>query len=146
MKLLLKLLKRLLPVFILGGGIALFMVMQATKPKAQRRQAPEPVIQVRTVELMPESYTIAIQSQGTVQARTESTLIPEVSGRVLTVSPNFREGGFFEEGEVLLEIDPSDYKTAVTLAEARKPQVVEVARDLGDAPATLVVEVAEALR
>lgn len=119
MKLLLKFLKRLLPVFILGGGIALFMVMQATKPKAQRRQAPEPVIQVRTVELMPESYTIAIQSQGTVRARTESTLIPEVSGRVLTVSPNFREGGFFEEGEVLLEIDPSDYKTAVTLAEAR---------------------------
>ncbi|MFO7725058.1 MAG: efflux RND transporter periplasmic adaptor subunit, partial [Oceanipulchritudo sp.] len=76
-------------------------------------------IQVRTTELMPEAYTVAIQTQGTVRARTESTLIPEVSGRILTVSSNFREGGFFEKGEVLLEIDPSDYETAVTVAKAR---------------------------
>ena len=63
-------------------------------------------------------YTIRIASQGTVKARTQSTLIPEVSGRVLRISPNFREGGFFEEGDILLEIDPSDYLTAVTVAEA----------------------------
>jgi RND family efflux transporter MFP subunit len=53
-----------------------------------------------------------------VRARTESTLIPEVSGRVLQVAPNFREGGFFDAGDVLLEIDPSDYLTAVTVSEA----------------------------
>ncbi len=119
MKLLLKFLKRLLPVFILAGGTGVFILMQATKPKAQRQKAPEPEIQVRTTELMPEAYTVAIQTQGTVRARTESTLIPEVSGRILTVSSNFREGGFFEKGEVLLEIDPSDYETAVTVAKAR---------------------------
>jgi RND family efflux transporter MFP subunit len=118
MKLISKLIKRSLPLLVLAGGIALFMYLHATRPVAERRVAPEPEIRVRTVELQPQPYQIAIQSQGTVRARTESTLIPEVSGRVTEVASNFREGGFFDEGDVLLEIDSSDYRTAVVRAEA----------------------------
>jgi RND family efflux transporter MFP subunit len=118
MNLILKLIKRSLPLLVLAGGIAVFMYLHATRPVAERRVAPEPEIRVRTVELLPRSYPVSIQSQGTVRARTESTLIPEVSGRITDVAPNFREGGFFAEGDVLLEIDASDYRTAVVRAEA----------------------------
>ncbi|MFN2169492.1 MAG: efflux RND transporter periplasmic adaptor subunit, partial [Anaerolineae bacterium] len=37
---------------------------------------------------------------------------------IVSVSPDFVAGGFFRAGEVLLEIDPSDYQTALKGAEA----------------------------
>ena len=42
----------------------------------------------------------------------------EVRGKVVNVAPAFRAGGFFEQGETLLEIDKRDYETAVISAEA----------------------------
>jgi RND family efflux transporter MFP subunit len=108
-----------LPVVIIAVGVLIIMWLNMTKPVARRQPPPEPVIEVEAVRLQPVDYKLSIHSQGTVQARTESTLIPEVSGRILSIAANFREGGFFEEGDILLEIDPSDYLAAVTVAEAR---------------------------
>lgn len=68
--------------------------------------------------LQPGSYQVWLGSQGTVQARTESALISEARGKIISISPSFRAGGFFEEGDVLLEIDPRDYQTAVVSAKA----------------------------
>jgi RND family efflux transporter MFP subunit len=53
-----------------------------------------------------------------VRPRTQTTLVAEVSGKIIAVSDNFVAGGFFRSGETLLEIDPSDYRTAVKRAEA----------------------------
>lgn len=112
------LIRRSLPLLILGGGLFIYVYLHKTAPVAERRTPPEPLIKVEAIRLQPEPYRIRLESQGTVRARTESTLIPEVSGRVLRIAPNFREGGFFSEGDVLLEIDPSDYETAVVVAES----------------------------
>ncbi|MCB1120823.1 MAG: efflux RND transporter periplasmic adaptor subunit, partial [Verrucomicrobiae bacterium] len=57
-----------------------------------------------------------------VQARTESNLVAQVRGNVISVSPSFKPGGFFEKGEVLLEIDRRDYEMEVTIAEAQLAQ------------------------
>jgi RND family efflux transporter MFP subunit len=59
-----------------------------------------------------------IESYGTVQPRTESTLLAQVSGQVMSISPNLREGGFFEDGDVLLTIDQRDYVANVEIANA----------------------------
>ena len=155
MSILLKVLKRGLPVGILAVGIGIVVWLNISEPVAQRRTPPEPVIRVESKPLQPEDYVLSINSQGTVRARTESTLIPEVSGRILSISPKFREGGFFAEGDILLEIDPSDYLTAVTVAEANlaearvrlaeeEAQAKQAARDWerlgsGEAPSELVL-------
>ncbi len=118
MKLLLKVLRKGLPVWILSIGFSLFFLLIATKPEPVRRTPPEPVIEVEVARLVPQDYPVVLKSQGTVSARTESTLIPEVTGKILEVAPNLREGGFFEEGEVLLVIDPRDYETALIIARA----------------------------
>jgi RND family efflux transporter MFP subunit len=73
---------------------------------------------VEVVEVAPRPLTLNVVTQGTVQPRTQTVLTPEVSGRIVAVSPHFVAGGFFREGEVLLEIDPSDYEAAVARAEA----------------------------
>jgi RND family efflux transporter MFP subunit len=49
----------------------------------------------------------------------EISLIPEVSGRVVFVSPKMVDGGDFARNEMLLKIEPEDYRLAVTLAAAR---------------------------
>jgi RND family efflux transporter MFP subunit len=118
MHLFLKILRKGLPLWIILGGVFIFYGLVATKPVVERRAPPEPVVKVETAVLKPEAFTVVLESQGTVSARTESTLIPQVSGEVIRVADNFREGGFFTKGDVLLEIDPSDYRTALTIAEA----------------------------
>jgi len=46
-------------------------------------------------------------------------LIPEVSGRVISISAFFREGAFFEAGQELLQIDSSNYQIAITVAQSK---------------------------
>ena len=50
------------------------------------------------------------------------SLLPQVSGRIVYVNPNFIEGGFFEAGETLIRIDDADYLLAVTRAQAQVAQ------------------------
>ena len=65
---------------------------------------------------------MSVISEGTVRPRTESELVPEISGRVTSIAPSFAEGGFFEEGETLVEIDPFDYEQAVITARSQLAQ------------------------
>lgn len=61
---------------------------------------------------------LAVNSQGTVQPRSQRELIPEVSGRVVWMSPSLVGGGAFAENEVLLRIDQADYLSALQRSEA----------------------------
>ena len=72
----------------------------------------------RVIEPAPVSHDYASTAQGTVQPRTTSSLVAEAAGRVLAVHEDFNEGGFFEEGQVLLTLDDRDYRAALAAAEA----------------------------
>jgi RND family efflux transporter MFP subunit len=74
------------------------------------------------ITVKPESVELRVHSQGTVEPRTESALIPEVSGRVEWVSPALVSGGMFDAGEDLLRIEPADYETALARARAALAQ------------------------
>lgn len=87
------------------------------KPEPQRTPRCDTLITVEVMPLKRSAFQIWINAQGTVTPRTESTLISEVSGRITSVSPAFREGAFFKRGQELLRIDPRDYQIAVTIAE-----------------------------
>src|SRR5690606_28700860 len=56
---------------------------------------------------------------GVVQAHNQVTLSAEITGVVTHVSPSFEVGAYFAEGELLVEIDPQNYETAVSMAESR---------------------------
>ena len=108
----------LVPILILAGSVAIFRWMMATRPEAQLRQPPPVIQSVEATRLVAREYQVILKSQGRVQPRTESTLKPEVSGRIESIAPNFRDGGFFTEGDVLLQIDSRDYTTALVVASA----------------------------
>ena len=61
---------------------------------------------------------ITVTAQGSVTPRTQTTLISEVSGLIIDVSPAFVAGGFFSKGDVLVRIDDRNYRAEVKRAQA----------------------------
>lgn len=118
-----KILRVLLPLVVLGGAGFLAYWIISTKPEPRQRNFTPGATQVEVFVLKPSSYQVELETQGTVRARTESTLIPEVRGRILEIGANFHEGAFFEEGEVLMRIDPRDYQTELVVADANLAQM-----------------------
>jgi len=105
--------KLVAPLIVLILSTVGAFVLVATAPSVEHVEPDRAIPVVRTIEPRPESVRLTVRSQGTVAPRTESALIPEVSGRVVWVSPALVSGGFFESGETLLRIDPRDHEIAV---------------------------------
>ena len=109
-----------LVILLLGGAVVWWIIASKEEPRRKPFRPSNPEVSV--LAAMPQSYQTRLRSQGSVQARTESSLIPEVRGRIVRMSPNFREGAFFEEGDVLAWIDDRDYRAELVVAEAALAQ------------------------
>ena len=115
-----KFFKLMLPLILIITSILIIIALVAYKgaKSAERKPETEKAVLVDTIEAKVVSLNFTVNSQGTVRPRTETSLVSEVSGKVVSVAPEFVAGGFFRKGEVLLQIDPSDYKTSLKRAEA----------------------------
>ncbi len=113
---------KILPFLILvvAGAGAVGLVMTRQKPETREPEPVVPVVRVHTVTL--EDIELTVTSQGTVSPRTQSVLVPEVAGRVIRVATAFVPGSFFEHGDLLLSIDPHDYRQALVAARALEAQ------------------------
>jgi len=110
--------KILYPILILVAAVALAAAFVANRPELESQPPAAPPISVRVVAVAPGPVRLRVHAQGSVAPRTESDLVPEVSGNVTWISPNLVSGGYFEIGEVLLRIDDRDYQDAVARAQA----------------------------
>lgn len=110
----------ILPVGLIVGAVAVVigLVALAKNRHPEKKVEASAAVLVDALPASRESLNLSITSQGTVLPRTETVLVTEVAGKIIDVSPNFVAGGFFRKGEVLLQIDPSDYATAVKRAQA----------------------------
>lgn len=119
MNILIKLLTRLiLPLLVVGAGLALAMNYVNNPPKATRQPSPR---LPRLVEVMPVRFTderVVVHAMGTVMSAREVSLQPRVSGQIVKVSDEFVPGGHFNEGDVLVVLDPSDFLLAVRQRES----------------------------
>ena len=113
-----KVLRVVLPLAILVFAVMAAVAMVSLRPEVETRPPDIKPPLVRIADVTLEDRQLTVTSQGTVSPRTESALVPEVSGRVIWVSPHFVSGGFFEKGEVLLKVDSHDYEQAVIRTRA----------------------------
>jgi RND family efflux transporter MFP subunit len=107
----------LVPLLLLAAGILL----------TQRilRLTPEPTVlpssfdgpPVRTVTVASEDVHFDVLTQGTIEPWRAIELGAQVGGKVLAVAPSLRAGGFFAAGEVLVQIEATDYELAVVQQE-----------------------------
>jgi RND family efflux transporter MFP subunit len=110
--------KLVIPALVVIASIFGAVTLLATSPELEP-SAIEPVATtVRVREVAPEPIQLTVHSQGTVVPNTESELIPEVSGRVVWMSPSLVNGGYFESGQTLLRLEDSDYQSTLTRARA----------------------------
>lgn len=110
-------LRILIPVAILGVGILGFFSLKAIKPELQTALEEPPAFLVGVLVAQKRQVQFEVSSQGTVLPKTTTILISEVSGRISEIAPNFVSGGFFEAGDTLVTIDPSNYETTLKRAE-----------------------------
>ncbi len=124
--------KLLVPALVLLlSGIGAFILV-ATAPSVENVVPERATSAVRVRDAIPQTVRLRVRTQGTVAPRTESAVVPEVSGRVVWVSPALVSGGFFEEAEPLLRIERRGYEMAVARAKAgvsRAQSEVEFASD-----------------
>ena len=107
-----------LPIVLILAASAVAWQLAVNRPVIAQ-SPPEPpalLVEVATAERAPVMYQV--QSQGTVTPRTSTTLVTEVSGPIIEVAPAFVSGGFFRKGDVLVQIDPRNYRTNVKRASA----------------------------
>lgn len=115
-------LKIILPLLILAIGIYAFKMMGQLKKAPQRQQPMHQGLLVDIAELQATDHQTTIFATGTVQAEQEIELVPQVSGKVVWVSPNLVAGGFFRKGDLLLRVEANDYQLAVEKANAEIAQ------------------------
>ena len=106
------------PIGVIAACSLVAAILIAVKAPIESFETPDIAPRVRVLDVSQETVSLTVETHGTVTPRTESDLIPEVSGPVISVSPQLVSGGFFQEGDVLLEIDPRDYQTALDRAKA----------------------------
>ena len=117
---------RLSPFFkgltIIGIGVLGLVLLMVFRPRPAAQEPPRRVPLVVTAPADVRSGNLTIRGNGTVRPKSEIILSPQVAGRVEWVSPAFASGGRFEEGELLLRIEPADYVNRVDAASAAVAQ------------------------
>jgi len=108
----------LLPPLFLGLGAAVAVYLTLTRPEARPQPPAERVWAVDAITLAPADITPRLEAYGTVVAAREAALQTSVSGRVVNLDSQFREGAEVEAGQPLLDIDPFQYRTAVAEQKA----------------------------
>ena len=99
--------------------VILVKLIISNPPKSHRGRPNKTAnISIKVITLVPQNYQIKLDSFGTVKPRTESALVAQVSGQIIAVSDTFREGGFFNKGDVLVTLDDRDYQADLKIAEA----------------------------
>ncbi|MBA4150657.1 MAG: efflux RND transporter periplasmic adaptor subunit [Verrucomicrobia bacterium] len=127
-------LKILIPLAVLVVGVGAMALMILNKPKVKPEPREAPVPMVRVVRVEPQSHQFKVHTQGSVLPRTDIKLVSEVPGKVTAVSRSFAAGGFFNEGEVIVQLDQRDYELALTRAKAALAEAqVRVQREQAEA-------------
>lgn len=110
---------KLLPLIVIVAAFLIAAIMSAFKPNSLELESPDREVAVTTELINQSNVELQVSSQGTVEPRTSTTLVSEVSGAVLEVASQFEVGGTFKKGDILIRLDAADYKVAKQRAEAQ---------------------------
>ncbi|GAB4569058.1 MAG: efflux RND transporter periplasmic adaptor subunit [Haliangiales bacterium] len=95
-------------VLAVAFGIVGALVMTQEEPAKVARENLGALVSV--IELAPSEAAISVSAEGTVMAAEQISLMSEVTGRVVWVSPNLVPGGQVKKGEPLIRLDARDYR------------------------------------
>ncbi len=103
-------------ILVAGALVAFVFVKTGQRPERHTPPPARPTVAVFTVG--PDAQPVRVVGFGSVKAKTSVGLVPQVSGRVVSRSPQLEPGAYITAGEVLLEIEDTDYALAMEQARS----------------------------
>ena len=111
--------RALIPLGVLLFGWIGYSFLAVEKEKTKRPK-PEPrIIKTHVIELNRRDFPTVIETNGVVRPHNEASLTAHVSGKVKHLHTGLEDGAFFDEDEVLLELEDEDFRAEVVSAEAQ---------------------------
>jgi len=113
-----RLLQMIIAVAIVATGLAgsYVLVKLRRPPKRVQPTALAPLVKVQKLHV--RDIEMVVSGFGTVSPKVEVEIVPQVSGKIVAVHPEFKAGGVIPAGDVIIEIDPRDYELAVQQGQA----------------------------
>ncbi|MHC4640177.1 MAG: efflux RND transporter periplasmic adaptor subunit [Planctomycetota bacterium] len=124
----------LITLCIIALSVPLTVIVIKSRKRPQRKEQDDLAPLVMVKQLKAADIPMVIRAYGTVSPKVEVDIVPEVSGKVVSVNSELKAGGFIPAGEQILQIDERDYKFAVQQTDAV----------VADAQVKLEIEMAEA--
>ncbi|MEO1661275.1 MAG: efflux RND transporter periplasmic adaptor subunit [Pseudomonadota bacterium] len=123
----------ILVIAVLGLAGVVNRILSSAQSTPDTNVVSDAILYVDTIVPEIRDVPVKVRESGVVRARNTVNLSPQVSGRVVAISPNLASGGFFKAGETLFRLDKSDLEGMLDRAKA----------DVASAQANLEVERAE---
>ncbi len=117
-----RVLRFLLPVAIFALGIAIFIALVRSRPKAAKVARDEAGAMVEVMDVSRDDKPVVVKAHGTVIPSRQVVLAPEVAGKVTWVADELVPGGRFVAGDPILRLDGRDYDLAVSATSAAVDQ------------------------
>lgn len=113
-----RILKLVVPIVVLVAGVAAAALIASARKAPPRQERPPlgPLVEVMAASVA--DIPVAVEGHGEVVPKVAVDVVPQVGGKVISVSESLVAGGFFESGEALVVIEPRDYELAVERAQA----------------------------
>ena len=110
--------KIIVPLLIIAAAFFLgeFLISKKKEPKSKQSKPVTPVVDVIIVPL--DSHDSLVTSFGTVQSYFETTVVPQVTGKITEVAEKFKVGEKVKKGELLATIDGTDFQAELATQQA----------------------------
>jgi RND family efflux transporter MFP subunit len=99
-------------------GVGGTVVLQNLKPEPEKAEEARIGLNVFAEQVRRGNLEITVEAQGEVRPRREIVVAPQISGRIAYVSPDFIDGGFIKQGQLLVRVEAADYELAVVRARS----------------------------
>lgn len=99
-----------------GVGLAVMVIalvvvpLYLFSPEAAREERGPRMLALPTQFVQYRSVRIPVHSRGVVRSSRRIPLVSEVGGRVVSVADAFRDGGFVQEGKVLMQLEEQGFR------------------------------------
>lgn len=101
-----------------GMAVLAFVMIQILKPEPEQAEEKFAGLSVFAERVTQDDLNFRVSAQGEVRPQREIVVAPQISGRISFVSPDFIDGGFIRQGQVLVRLEAADYQLAVVRAQS----------------------------
>ncbi|NWG70051.1 MAG: efflux RND transporter periplasmic adaptor subunit [Parvularculaceae bacterium] len=107
------------PLAVLAVAVGVIMLLSATARKPEKNVDPPLPIAVEIATVRSVTTSLEVTAQGEVKSKTEADVAARVGGQIVEVAPQFEPGASVRSGDLLVRIDPAEYRLAVERARSQ---------------------------